>query len=66
MTATAIKPGRKPAPTAPVSDDGALIAAITAAIEAYRAEEGSANTAFRVVSFKRKSGRKSWNGPSED
>ena len=55
-----------PAPTAPVSDDGALIAAITAAIEAYRAEEGCANTAFRVVSFKRKKGADGWNRNSSE
>ncbi len=36
------------------SDDGALIAAITAAIEAYRAEEGTSSLPFRVVSFKRR------------
>ena len=37
---------------AQVSDDGALIAAITAAITAARAEEGN-TTGFRVVSFRR-------------
>ena len=35
------------------SDDGALIAAITAAITAARAEEGNVG-AFRVVSFRKK------------
>lgn len=36
------------------SDDGAVVAAIIAAITAMRAEEGnSAPSAFRVVSFKR-------------
>ena len=48
-----------PAPAAPVTDDGALIAAITAAITAARAEDGYTG-GFRVVSFKRssrKSGR---------
>ena len=34
------------------TDDGAIIAAITAAITAARAEEGT-NTGFRVVSFRR-------------
>ncbi len=47
-----------PAPTAPASpaaqtgDDGALIAAITAAVSAAMAEEGYAG-GFRVVSFRR-------------
>ncbi len=36
----------------PVTDDGALIAAITAAITAARAEEGI-DTGFRVVAFRR-------------
>ncbi len=39
-------------PEEPASDDGALIAAITAAITAARAEEGN-TTGFRVVSFRR-------------
>ncbi|MCR4906278.1 MAG: OadG family protein [Clostridiales bacterium] len=58
--------------TAPVStdeteeDDGALIAVITAAIEAFRAAEGAAPGSYRVVSFKRKNTRKSWNGPIDD
>ena len=62
------KPAPAPAPPpAPVqTDDGALIAAITAAIEAYRAEEGLSGLPYRVVSFKRKSGRKSWTGANED
>jgi hypothetical protein len=43
----------EPAP-APVAseDDGAIIAAITAAITAMRAEDGASGS-FRVVSFKR-------------
>ena len=62
------KPEPAPAPaTVPAqTDDGALIAAITAAIEAYRAEEGLSGLPYRVVSFKRKSGRKSWTGANED
>ncbi|MBQ3708844.1 MAG: OadG family protein [Clostridia bacterium] len=58
--------------TAPAStdeieeDDGALIAVITAAIEAFRAAEGAAPGSYRVVSFKRKNTRKSWNGPIDD
>lgn len=38
-----------------VTDDmGAVVAAITAAISAYRAESGEGNTGFRVVSFKKR------------
>ena len=40
------------APTAPVADDGAIVAAITAAIAAQLSEEGYTG-GFRVVSFKR-------------
>ncbi len=53
-----------PAPTQ--TDDAAVIAAICAAIEAYRAEEGLSGLPYRVVSFKRKNGRKSWSGGNED
>jgi len=60
------KPEPAPAPVPAQTDDGALIAAITAAIEAYRAEEGLSGLPYRVVSFKRKSGRKSWTGANED
>lgn len=59
-------PAPAPIPAPAQTDDGALIAAITAAIEAYRAEEGLSGLPYRVVSFKRKSGRKSWTGASED
>ena len=45
------------APAAPVADNGALIAAITAAISAAMAEDGYTG-GFRVVSFKRASDRK--------
>ena len=41
------------------TDNTALIAVLTAAVAAYRAEEGSEG-GFRVVSFKRSSGR-AWN-----
>lgn len=44
------------------NNDGALIAAISAAIEAYRAEEGKSNIAFRVVSFRQKKGAQGWMG----
>ncbi len=64
------KPAAQPAPEEvyeePEEDEGALIAVITAAIEAYRAAEGAAPGSYRVVSFKRKNTRKSWNGPIGD
>lgn len=64
------KPEAAPAPAAEVpaqtTDDGAVIAAICAAIEAYRAEEGLSGLPYRVVSFKRKTGRKGWSGGNED
>ena len=50
----------EPAPVAAV-DDGALVAAITAAISAAMAEEGYTG-GFRVVSFKRSSVRKNGRG----
>jgi len=57
----------EPAPAAPApTDDAAVIAAICAAIEAYRAAEGLSGLPYRVVSFKRKTGRKSWSGGNED
>ncbi len=48
--------------SATASDDGALVAAITAAIEAYRSETGCANTGFRVVSFRQKKSSGGWMG----
>lgn len=48
------------------SDDTAVIAAICAAIEAYRASEGLSGLPYRVVSFKRKTGHKSWSGEREE
>lgn len=56
----------EPAPVPAQTDDAAVIAAICAAIEAYRAEEGLSGLPYRVVSFKRKNGRKSWSGGNED
>ena len=56
----------EPAPAPAQTDDAAVIAAICAAIEAYRAEEGLSGLPYRVVSFKRKNGRKSWSGGNED
>ena len=60
------KPEPAPAPvanTAPVvaDDDGALVAAITAAISAAMTEDGYTG-GFRVVSFKRASVRKNGRG----
>ena len=55
-----------PAPVQTAQSDDAIIAAICAAIEAYRAEEGLSGLPYRVVSFKRKSGKKSWTGSRED
>ena len=43
------------------ADDAAMIAVLTAAIAAYRTEEG-ADGAFRVVSFKRAGAGRAWNG----
>ncbi len=57
-------PATTPVPV--LTDDSAVIAAICAAIEAYRAEEGLSGLPYRVVSFKRKNGRKSWSGGNED
>ena len=56
----------EPAPAPVQTDDAAVIAAICAAIEAYRAEEGLSGLPYRVVSFKLKNGRKSWSGGNED
>ena len=64
---------KKPVPapeTPPVEeeeeDSGALIAVITAAIEAYRSAEGLPAGSYRVVSFRKKNTKKSWNGHAED
>ena len=51
------------APIAPAADDGALIAVITAAVAAAMSAEGTVPVSgFRVVSFRRASGKSSWNG----
>ena len=63
----------KPAPSVPapepeetpVEDGGVLIAVITAALEAYRAAEGKPAGSYRVVSFRQKKTKKSWNGRSD-
>ena len=63
------KKKKAPAPASPAPietsgetpDDGALIAAITAAITAYREEEGSpAPSSFRVVSFEKRGVTRPW------
>ena len=63
------KKKKTPAPAAPAPvgteegtpDDGALIAAITAVITAYREEEGSpAPSSFRVVSFEKRGASRPW------
>lgn len=65
------KPEKKPEPKsspaidpAPVvqADDAELVAIITAAVAAYMAQEGTEYTGgFRVVSFKRVRGGRTWN-----
>lgn len=50
---------------APATDDGELIAVITAAIEAYNSANGNA-LPFRVVSFKRVKGANGWNNQSSE
>ena len=64
------KKEKTPVPAAPAtveetgaqsSGDGALIAAITAAITAYREEEGSPSpSSFRVVSFEKRGASRPW------
>ena len=55
----------EPEPTVVQTDDGELVAVITAAIAAYRSSEegltGEAAGGFRVVSFKRAAGGRAWN-----
>lgn len=43
-----------PVVSAPVSDNGGIVAAIMAAISAYRAANGESAGGFRVVSFKKR------------
>ena len=50
---------------APGEDGGVLIAVITAAIEAYRAAEGKPAGSYRVVSYRQKKTKKSWNGSAD-
>lgn len=61
---TAPAPAPAPAPAAtpePEIDNGALIAAITAAIAAYTADDASFAGGFRVVSFRRSANASPWN-----
>ena len=58
-------PAEAPAPAAAPADDGALVAAITAAVAAYIDSDPALSSqfagGFRVVSFKKKNGKTSWN-----
>lgn len=57
-------PAPAPAPAAtpePEEDNGALVAAITAAIAAYTADDASFAGGFRVVSFRRSANASPWN-----
>ncbi len=51
----------KAEPETPKSDDGALIAAITAAIAAYTSGDEAFASGFRVVSFRRAEHSSPWN-----
>ena len=46
-------PVAPPAPVVASTDDTLLVAILTAAVAAFRAEEGDSDTGFRVVSFNR-------------
>ena len=64
LVAEAPKTEPVPAPVVQTEDDGAVIAAITAAISAMLAAENGTETyegGFRVVSFKRSSRKSTWN-----
>lgn len=62
-TAPAAAPAETPvAPAEGPADDLSLIAVLTAAVAAYESEASGYTGGFRVVSFKRKSGRTSWDG----
>lgn len=47
--------------SAPVQDDGAIVAAITAALTEYFVENGAYTNGFRVVSFKKSQTGSAWN-----
>lgn len=57
-TNTAVETLQSSAP----ADENEIVAAIIAAIEAYRASEGFSGLPYRVVSFKKRGGRKSRGG----
>ncbi len=44
-----------------ITQNDELIAVITAAVAAYRAEEGESTDGFRVVSFRRSNSPRAWN-----
>ena len=59
---TQAAPAAASAPVTVATDDTALIAVLTAAVAAYRvSEENGSPTGFRVVSFRRTNGGRSWN-----
>ena len=64
-TPKAVEPAPAPAPVAPATSDDALVAAITAAVAAYIESDPALSSqfsgGFRVVSFKKKNGKTSWN-----
>ena len=50
-----------PATVVPTEDNGAIVAAITAALTAYFAESGEYSGGFRVVSFRKSQTGSAWN-----
>ena len=60
-----VAPATPATPVAPATDDGQLIAAITAAVAAYIESDPGLSaqfaSGFRVVSFQKKNGKTSWN-----
>ena len=59
-TAPAPEAAAAPAPVT-VQDDGAIVAAITAALSEYFAESGEYSGGFRVVSFRKSQSGSAWN-----
>lgn len=47
--------------SAPVEDEGAIVAAITAALSEYFAQSGEYTGGFRVVSFRKSHSSSAWN-----
>lgn len=60
-------PTYEPETVAEATDDGELVAVITAAVAAYMASEepDAAPNGFRVVSFRRANGGRAWNASSK-